>query len=141
MTDPTVYGLFRAAAAEAPDRAFLVIPPSASGAYAPGGVTLTYAEGLARIEDRRAAYAAAGYGHGQRVAILLENRPDFIVHWLALNALGVSVVPVNPYYRSAELTYLLDHSDCVLAVGVPERVADLETAAAAAGRARIHISE
>ena len=38
MTDPTVYGLFRAAAAEAPDRAFLVVPPSASGAYAPGGV-------------------------------------------------------------------------------------------------------
>ncbi len=134
MTDPTVCGLFSAAAAEAPDRPFLVVPPSASGGYAPGGVTLTYAEGLARIEDRRAAYAAAGYGYGQRVAILLENRPDFIVHWLALNALGVSVVPVNPYYRSAELTYLLDHSDCVLAVGVSERVADLEAAAAATGR-------
>ena len=134
MTDPTVYGLFKAAAAEAPDRAFLVIPPSASGSYAPGGVTLTYAEGLAQIDEMRAAYAAAGYGHGQRVAILLENRPDFLVHWLALNALGVSVVPVNPYYRSAELAYLLDHSDCVLAVGVPERVADLEAAAAAAGR-------
>ena len=134
MTDPTVCELFKAAAAEAPDRAFLVIPPSASGAYAPGGVTLTYGEGLARIEEKRAAYAAAGYGHGQRVAILLENRPDFLIHWLALNALGVSVVPVNPYYRSAELTYLLDHSDCVLAVGVPERVADLEAAAAAVGR-------
>ena len=132
MTGTTVYGIFRAAAAEAPDRAFLVVPPSASGSYAPDGVSLTYAEGLARIEDKRAAYAAAGYGHGQRVAILLENRPDFLIHWLALNALGVSVVPVNPYYRSAELAYLLDHSDCVLAVAVPERVADIASAAAEA---------
>ena len=134
MTGATVYGLFRAAAAEAPDRAFLVIPPSASKGYAPGGASLTYADGVARIEDKRAAYAAAGYGHGQRVAILLENRPDFLIHWLALNALGVSVVPVNPYYRSAELTYLLDHSDCVLAVAVPERVADVAAAAAEVDR-------
>ncbi|MCY4394416.1 MAG: AMP-binding protein [Rhodospirillaceae bacterium] len=134
MTDATVFGIFRAAAAEAPAREFLVIPPSASRPYAPDGIALSYAEGLARIEEKRAAYAAAGYGHGQRVAILLENRPDFLVHWLALNALGVSVVPVNPYYRSAELTYLLDHSDCILAVAVPERVGDIEAAVPAVGR-------
>ncbi len=134
MTGETVYGIFRAAAAAAPAREFLVIPPSASRPYAPDGVALSYAEGLARIDEKRAAYAAAGYGPGQRVAILLENRPDFLTHWLALNALGVSVVPVNPYYRSAELTYLLDHSDCILAVAVPERVGDLETAAVAVDR-------
>ena len=134
MTDATVYGLFRAAAAEAPGREFLVVPPSASRPYAPDGIALSYAGGMAQIEETRAAYAAAGYGHGQRVAILLENRPDFLIHWLALNALGVSVVPVNPYYRSAELAYLLDHSDCILAVAVPERVGDLSAAAAAVGR-------
>ena len=134
MRPATVCEIFRGAAAEAPERAFFVVPPSASRAYAHGGVTLSYAEGLARIEDKRAAYAAAGYGHGHRVAILLENRPDFIIHWLALNALGVSVVPVNPYYRSEELSYLLDHSDCVLAVAVPERVDDVAAAAQGLGR-------
>ncbi len=129
MTAATLHDAFQAAAAEAPEREFLVVPPSASQAYAPGGISLTYAEARARIEARRAAWAAAGYGHGQRVALLLENRPDFIVHWLALNALGVSAVPVNPYYRSAELSWLLEHSDSVLAVAVPERIGDLEAAA------------
>ncbi len=130
----TVFDLFAAAAAEAPDRDYLVVPPSAAKDYAPGGVTLTYAQGLARIEALRGAYAAAGYGHGHRVALLLENRPDFFDHWLALNALGASVVPVNPHYRSEELEYLLDHSDSVLAVALPDRIADLEAAAAVLDR-------
>lgn len=129
MSDVTVYDIFMAAAADVPDRPFLIVPPSASKAYTPDGVTLTYAAGRDLIDAKRAQYAAAGYGHGQRIAILLENRPDFIVHWLALNDLGVSVVPVNPYYQSEELTYLLDHSDAILAVGVSERVADLQAAA------------
>ena len=37
----------------------------------------------------------AGYGHGHRVGLLLENRPAFFLHWFALNALGVSLVPIN----------------------------------------------
>ncbi|MEQ8700476.1 MAG: AMP-binding protein, partial [Bauldia litoralis] len=130
----TAFDIFADAAAEVPDRDYLVVPPSAAKDYAPEGVTLTYAQGLARIEAWRAAYAAAGYGHGHRVALLLENRPEFFDHWLALNALGVSVVPVNPHYRSEELTYLLDHSDAVLAVSLPERIGDLEAAAATLGR-------
>ncbi|WP_210263134.1 hypothetical protein, partial [Bradyrhizobium brasilense] len=39
--------------------------------------------------------------------LLLENRPDFIVHWLALNGIGVSIVPINPAYRAAEIEYLI----------------------------------
>ncbi|MGE5145170.1 MAG: AMP-binding protein [Candidatus Eiseniibacteriota bacterium] len=131
---PTVFASFAEAAQEAPDRAFLVVPPSAAKAYAPSGVTLSYREMLARAEALKARYAAAGYGHGQRVAILLENRPAFVEHWLALNALGASVVPVNPFYRSEELTYLLGHSDAVLAVSIASRVADLVAAAKATGR-------
>ena len=130
MNTVTVYDALKAAAADSPDLDFFVVPPSASRTYAPDGVSLTFAEGLAQVDARRSDYAAAGYGHGQRVAILLENRPDFIIHWLALNALGVSVVPVNPYYQVDEITYLLNHSDCVLAVGLPERVHDLKAPAA-----------
>ncbi len=135
MTDlvpyATVYDIFRAIAAEVPDRDYLVVPASASKDYAPGGVTLSYADGLAEIDRLKEMYAAAGYGHGQRVAILLENRPAFLHHWLALNALGVSVVPVNPFYQPEEMTYLLGHSDSVLAVSIPGRRDELAAAAAA----------
>ncbi len=58
--------------------------------------------------------------------------PEFFFHYLALNALGCGVVPVNPDYRHDELAYQIDHSEAALAVSVPARVADLEAAAASA---------
>ena len=68
---------------------------------------------------------AAGYGHGHRVGLLLENRPAFLFHWLALNALGVSVVPINAEMRSAELEYLVGHSGIVARGRAAGRGADL----------------
>ena len=58
---------------------------------------------LAQVDALRERYAAAGYGHGHRAGLLLENRPAFFLHWFALNALGVCVVPINAELRSAEL--------------------------------------
>jgi acyl-CoA synthetase (AMP-forming)/AMP-acid ligase II len=59
---------------------------------------------------------------------MLENRPAFFFHWLALNALGASVVPINPEWRSAELEYLVGHSGMAVAVVPAERVEDLRLA-------------
>ena len=46
--------------------------------------------------------------------LLLLNRPEFLLHWLALNGLGVSIVPINPDWRAHELEYLVDHSEIVV---------------------------
>lgn len=124
----SVFDLFEQAAGEVPENDFLVVPPSAARAYAPGGVTLRYGEASRLIRALGDRYASAGYGHGHRVALLLENRPDFILHWLALNALGAGVVPVNPFYRARELAYLLDHSEAALAVVLQDRIGDVEGA-------------
>src|SRR5690606_30482994 len=86
------------------------------------------------IEALKLMYAKAGYGHGHRAGLLLENRPTFFLHWFALNALGVSVVPINADMRSAELEYLVGHSEIALAISLPGRRADLEAAAKAVGR-------
>jgi acyl-CoA synthetase (AMP-forming)/AMP-acid ligase II len=125
----TVYQAFAERARRQPAADFLCIEPVTAQAYGIAAGTLRYGEALARIEDLRRRYAAAGYGHGHRAGLLLENRPDFFLHWFALNALGVGVVPINNDMRAAELRYLLEHSELCLAISLPGRIDDLRAAA------------
>ena len=79
----TVYQAFHATASVAGDRPFLCAPPAPGRAYHPDGVEFTYAAAETQVERLRLAYAEAGFGHGHRVALLLENRPEFFFHYLA----------------------------------------------------------
>ncbi|MEN4917454.1 AMP-binding protein [Achromobacter spanius] len=130
----TVHQAFLDTAARHGELPFLCILPETAAAYGIEAGELSYANAARAIESLRAAYARAGYGHGHRAGLLLENRPAFFLHWFALNALGVSVVPINPDLRAAELEYLAGHSEIALAVALPERHADLLAAAKRAGR-------
>ncbi|MGX9691127.1 AMP-binding protein [Achromobacter anxifer] len=130
----TVHQAFRDTAARYGAQPFLCILPETAQAYGIAAGELSYGQAAEAIETLRAAYARAGYGHGHRAGLLLENRPAFFLHWFALNALGVSVVPINPDLRAAELEYLTGHSEIALAVALPERHADLLAAAQRAGR-------
>ena len=129
----TVHDVFAATARRTPQAEFLFTESVTAAAYGIPAGAIRWGEAAAAVERLRIAYAAAGYGHGHRVGLLLENRPAFLLHWLALNALGVSVVPINAEMRSAELIYLIGHSEISLAVTLPERAADLRAAAAEAG--------
>jgi acyl-CoA synthetase (AMP-forming)/AMP-acid ligase II len=131
----TVYQRFAATAAEHPQADGLWVESVTAASYGIPAGGIRWGEAAAEVERLRAAYAAAGYGHGHRVALLLENRPAFLFHWLALNANGCSVVPLHADLRAAELEYLVGHSEAVLAVVLPARVADLQAAASAAGQA------
>jgi acyl-CoA synthetase (AMP-forming)/AMP-acid ligase II len=113
------YEALKAQAAARPDSVFLQAPAAAELPYAPDGFAYSYGEALARIEALRRAYAEAGYGRGACVALLLENRPDFVWHWLALNALGVSILPINPDLRADDLAYQLSIAEPDLAVALP----------------------
>jgi acyl-CoA synthetase (AMP-forming)/AMP-acid ligase II len=129
MMPPTVFDAFLATAEAAPDNVFLCAPPAPGRAYHPDGIELSYGQTREAVAALEAAYAGAGYGHGHRVALLLENRPEFFFHYLALNALGVSIVPINPDYRHDEMLYQMDHSEADLAVVIGSRVGQLEAVA------------
>jgi len=94
---------------------------------------LSYTQAWGRTQALIGKLEALAKGAPQRVALLLENRPEMFLHWLALNALGVSAVPLNPAWRSAELGYALAHSEARLVIALPERVAELREAAQAEG--------
>lgn len=130
----TVANAFGHAAAIWPDRPFLAVLPETAGIYGIGAGEISYAAAAGLVERSAAAWSAAGYGHGHRVGLLLENRPAFFLTWFALNRLGISVVPINPDMRSAELEYLIGHSELVAAVAIPSRRQDILAAAAAVAR-------
>jgi acyl-CoA synthetase (AMP-forming)/AMP-acid ligase II len=127
----TVYDAFAATASAAPEHVFLCAPPAPSRSYHPHGVEYTYGQVRDEVARLRPQYAAAGFGHGHRVALLLENRPEFFFHYLALNALGCGIVPINPDYRHDEMLYQMEHSEADLAVVIAARVGDLEAVARA----------
>ncbi|MGE5286979.1 MAG: class I adenylate-forming enzyme family protein, partial [Micromonosporaceae bacterium] len=56
------------------------------------------------------AFAARGVGRGDRVALYLQNMPQFIVGLLAAWKLGAIAVPVNPMLKEHELRYVLSDS-------------------------------
>lgn len=126
----SVFEAFAATAARFPDKPFLNVLPETAAAYGIVAKELTYGAMLELARKRADEYAARGYGPGQRVGILLQNRPTFFEHWLALNAIGVAAVPINPDLRASELEYVIAHSEMVAAVSIPERLEDLDKAAA-----------
>ncbi|MFB9949666.1 AMP-binding protein [Rhizobium puerariae] len=119
------YLLFEHQALKHPDALMLIAPESARLPYAPGGFRHSYGEVFARVGLLKRRFAAAGYGAGSRVALLLENRPEFFDYWLALNAIGVSIVPINPDLRHDELLFQLDMAEVPLMVVVAERLEEL----------------
>ncbi len=75
------------------------------------GRAWSYAE-LER-ESRRLARALIGAGvvKGARVAVLLANRPEFIVALHAVGMVGGVLVPVNTFATASERDYILRHGD------------------------------
>ncbi|MEM6463275.1 MAG: AMP-binding protein [Pseudomonadota bacterium] len=129
----SIHALFEASARRWPGRPFINVLPETASAYGIEAGERSYGAMLDSVAKLRDQYAAARYRAGSRVLLLLENRPDFIRHWFALNALGLSVVPVNPDLKSAELAYMVGHCEPVLAVAIKNRVADIEEASRASG--------
>ncbi len=103
----------------------------------PDDVQLTYGEALSRVALIAARYRAHGYGPGHRVALRLPNCPEFPLHFLALNSIGASVLPLNPEYRATELEYVLRHSEASAVIAadnledppVPERAGSADECA------------
>lgn len=80
----------------------------------PGDVALTYFDGrltfaeLDELSDGLACHLVErGVAQGDRVAVYLQNVPQFAIAVLAGWKAGAIVVPLNPMYRTHELTKIL----------------------------------
>jgi acyl-CoA synthetase (AMP-forming)/AMP-acid ligase II len=130
----TVAAGFADAVKHFPDHPVIDVLQETADIYGINPGPISYAALSERVYYLYEAYFLAGYVHGDRVGLLLENRPVFLEHWLALNTLGVSVVPISSEMRVAELSYLIAHSEIVLAVALPSHHELLRDAASREGR-------
>lgn len=110
----------RAAQAYGP-RPFLAAPAGAHRSYHRHGYEIDFAAAAREVRQLCEIFRSHGFGHGHRVAMLLDNRPEHFLNKLALNTLGISCVPINPDYRANEIAYLLEHSEVDLAIVSAER--------------------
>lgn len=120
MIDDLV-GLLRHAATAWPDKDAWVFDAT--------GERLTFAEVADRTESLAASLHALGVCAGDRVAVMLDNRPEFPLLWLALARIGAVLVPVNTNYRELDGEHVLAHSGARVAVGGEQFVELLRTIA------------
>ncbi|MFK4226957.1 AMP-binding protein [Streptomyces sp. NPDC019890] len=105
-TPASVVHSFRAAVARASEHTAL--------AYFDG--RLSYRE-TDELSDSVAGHLAArGVVRGDRVAIMLQNTPHFVIALLAAWKAGATVVPLNPMYKSAEVEHVLKDADVTVLI-------------------------
>lgn len=83
---------------------------------------LTFGEFDAASNQFAAVLSARGVSEGSRVAVMLRNRSEFPIAWLALAKLGAAMVPLNVNYRAMDAAFILSHSGADVVVTETEFV-------------------
>jgi long-chain acyl-CoA synthetase len=91
------------------------------------------------LDERSSAVGAAlvqrGVARGDRVALQLQNVPEFVIAVLAAWKVGAIAVPVNPMLKEREVRTLVDDCEPALFIAEPELPELAELARAHAGQA------
>jgi long-chain acyl-CoA synthetase len=89
---------------------------------------VTYQEVLRRAAALKAGLAVHGLERGQRCAIAMHNRPEWVIAFIAVAALGATPVLVNYRASPAELDSALAETEAVVLLAEPEIAARADVA-------------
>src|SRR5262244_4242564 len=112
MTPPasrTLPDLLDELAARQPEHEFIV----------GGGERLSYAETRARARRLARGLRDLGVRRGEMVALLMNNRPAWLLVDFAVTMLGATLVPISTWSRPRELEYVLNHCQAATLVTIP----------------------
>src|ERR1700758_1380198 len=105
------------------------------------GATTTFSE-LADNAARFAAYLGdQGLSPGDRVGVMLANRPEFAMVFYVVRHAGAVVVPIDPLQGAREVEFFLTNTGARLLVFAPSCRAAATVGALAAGVPRIGVGE
>ncbi len=129
---PSVWAMFATSLARRPQAEALVA----------GTRRWTYAQLDAEATRLAAGFAARGVQRGERVVMFIDNRPDFVTVWLALQRLGAITVPVGVREQRPGLSYITRQCGAAAIVADAELAERLPDAAdVPALRLRISVGE
>jgi len=89
---------------ETPDHDFMV--------FADRGLRFSYSEFNKRVDKLAKGLLYIGVGKGDHLGIWATNVPDWLTYTFAAAKIGAVVVTVNTSYKTHELEYLMQNSDC-----------------------------
>ncbi len=89
----------------------------------------------------RAGYALGARSQRDRVALFLENCPEFVVAYLGAHLAGCIAVLVNTQYRQVELSHILNDAGVRLCVTSPAGAEELTTMSAPSLEALILVGD
>jgi long-chain acyl-CoA synthetase len=125
-----LFARFEAVAAGQPDQPAFLVKEAA------GYRLQTYGEVARHVRALAIALAKAGLQPQDRVALVSENRPEWMVAYLAVVAAGATAVPLDVQLSDGEMANVLRHSVCRMAVASGKqtpRLGSLPTGAKAPG--------
>ncbi|NLY64955.1 MAG: AMP-binding protein [Alcaligenaceae bacterium] len=102
----------------APDRPFVYF----------NGQWITYGQADKRANRTANALAAAGVKKGDRVAISLHNRLEYLDLWFGLSRLGAIQVPISTDYRAPQITHTFKRSVIDVVVAQASLLPEIELA-------------
>ena len=94
---------------------------------------LTYAQLMEQAESLAATLAQCGVRTGDRVALLMQNSPQWVVAHFAILRVNAVVVPVNPMNRAEELKHYITDPDTRVFIAAADLAGELVKADAQLG--------
>jgi len=90
------------------------------------GRDISYQELDETIDRLAAGLIHLGVRKGDRVALYMENCPQFVISYFAIHRAGGVVVPLNPMFKHIELEYEIRDAQAEIVIGVDTLYPELE---------------
>lgn len=74
--------------------------------------TRSYRQLYANSQALARGLANLGVGQGDKLAVMMNNHPEFVETMVASCILGAAFIPIDPRTMGAKLSYMLDFTDC-----------------------------
>src|ERR1700722_467024 len=98
------------------DRTVAAFPDRLALVDVPAGLRYSYAELGDEVDGLAYGRLGAGIAKGDRVGIWSPNRAEWTITQYATAKIGAILVNINPAYRTSELEFVLNQSQCKLLI-------------------------